>query len=1321
MSGPAWKGILPSCSAFLLTVVFVLLSSRSSLPGTPVTAGTCSSTIGATNSLEFAGRQTHSLRAFTPAGFIWVVTVQTNPLGRSFSVDGTTYTSRQTFLGGCPSGHVIATTTPQDGGTGIQYVWSNWSDGGAISHYVDWSGPCFLPYPPPTIITANFNTQYYLTMNAGAGGTVSPASGWYDSGQSLQIQANPNDGYRFFKWTGSGSGSYSGTANPASVTMNTPITERASFATGIWSTAGSLNTARSRHTATLLPNGEVLVAGGLNGNAYLASAEVYSPATGIWSTGGSLAAARVYHTATLLPNGKVLVAGGYGNGDSPASAELYDPATPGWSVTGSLASARYAHTATLLPNGKVLVAGGYGNGSYLATAELYDPATSMWSGTGSFATARFYHTATLLPNGKVLVAGGYNGSYLASAVLYDPATGTWIQTGSLATARYAHTATLLPDGKVLVAGGYGNGDCLASAELYDPATGTWSNTGSLDQARQYHTATLLPNGKVLVTGGYDGDSLASAELYDFTTATWDPAGSLATARYLHTATLLPSGIVLVAGGAGSGDLASAELYDPAIGAWINTGSLAAARNGNTATLLPSGKVLVAEGGNSSSELYDPVSGTWSATGSLVSLFASAMSASTATLLPNGKVLIAGGWFNWAQSDTELYDPATGTWSASGSLIGARAYHTATLLPNGKVLAAGGSFSIFDFKLATAELYDPATGTWSTTGPLATARFYHTATLLPNGKVLVVGGYGSSALSSVELYDPATGTWSATGSLITARYGHTATLLPNGKVLVAGGDTSGGYLANAELYDPATGTWSAAGSLITARYGHTATLLPSGKVLVAGGHNGAPAYYLATAELYDPATDTWSAAASLATARDNQTATLLPNGKVLVAGGGGGAGSLASAELYDSGLGFNAAWQPLLNSVTSRLSFNSKLIALGSGFKGISEASGGNAQASNTNYPLVQLRSLANEQTRFLLSASGTWSDTSFESVPVTDFPIGHALVTVFTNGIPSISKIINVQRSGPFRADFDGDGKSDIAVYRPTTGQWFTLNSSSGYSSYQIVGWGMANDRPVAGDFDGDGKADIAVYRPSTGQWFILKSSTGYSYTDCLVIPWGNPSYNDQPVTGDFDGDGKTDIAIYRPGTGQWFILKSSSGYSYSDCMVVTWGNLSFNDQPIVGDFDGDGKADIGVYRPGTGQWLILQSSAGYSYSSCIAITWGDSAFSDQPVVGDFDGDGKADIAVYRPTSGTWFILKSSAAYSASSCLVFGWGDPASNDQPIVGDFDGDGIWDITVYRPTTGQWFVLKSSTGNSSYLVVGWGNSAFNDQPLSSRTGAW
>ena len=352
-------------------------------------------------------------------------------------------------------------------------------------------------------------------------------------------------------------------AGPAQATNGTP---------GTWSSTGSMSTARLFHTATLLPNGEVLVAGGFTtaglSSAELASAELYNPTTGDWSSTGSMSSARDIPTATLLPDGEVLVAGGFNRIDGVlASAELYNPATGSWSSTGSMSIPRWLNTATLLPDGEVLVAGGQNSTGDLSSAEIYDPATGTWSGTGSMSTPRETFTATLLPNGEVLAAAGFSRTGLvASAELYNPATGAWSDTGSMSTARSEHTATLLPDGQVLVAGGgLSFSGMLASAELYNPATGTWSGTGSMSAQRVSHTATLLTNGEVLVAGGltFTGFS-TSAELYNRGAGAWSGTGSMNTGRGSHTATLLPDGEVLVAGGqlSGIGALASAELYTP---------------------------------------------------------------------------------------------------------------------------------------------------------------------------------------------------------------------------------------------------------------------------------------------------------------------------------------------------------------------------------------------------------------------------------------------------------------------------------------------------------------------------------------------------------------------------------------------------------------------------------------------------------------------------------------------------------------------------------------------------------------------------------------
>ncbi len=244
-------------------------------------------------------------------------------------------------------------------------------------------------------------------------------------------------------------------------------------------------------------------------------------------------------------------------------------------------------------------------------------------------------------------------------------------------------------------------------------------------------------------------------------------------------------------------------------------------------------------------------------------------------------------------------------------------------------------------------------------------------------------------------------------------------------------------------------------------------------------------------------------------------------------------------------------------------------------------------------------------------------------------------------------------------ADFDGDRRTDVSVFRPADTVWYV--STSGNNGFSASQFGIPTDKLVPQDYDGDGKTDLAVYR--NGLWHILRSGNG-TYA---VFSFGLA--NDIPVPADYDGDDRADLAVYRDGI--WYLLKSFDN-SFS---AVSFGLTG--DRPVIGDYDGDGKSDLAVFRPGDGNWYLLQSSLGFT-----SINWGIS--SDKPVQGDYDGDGKTDLAVYR--DGMWYLKRSR---DGNSVFPFG----LSSDIPAAGDYDGDGKADAAVYR--SGVWYMLQSTGG--------------------------
>lgn len=302
-----------------------------------------------------------------------------------------------------------------------------------------------------------------------------------------------------------------------------------------------------------------------------------------------------------------------------------------------------------------------------------------------------------------------------------------------------------------------------------------------------------------------------------------------------------------------------------------------------------------------------------------------------------------------------------------------------------------------------------------------------------------------------------------------------------------------------------------------------------------------------------------------------------------------------------------------------------------------------------------------------VDGAGTWAPFSngLPRVAVFDMAIHktHRFLRIATHGRGIWEMDL---RPGSAVADFDGDGKTDISVFRPSAGTWYVTNSSN--NAFVATPFGTSGDKIAAGDYDGDGKADYAVFRPSDSTWYILQSTAGFR-----AQAFGASA--DTPVAGDYDGDGKTDIAVFRSSNSTWYLQQSTAGFR-----AQAWGTNG--DQPAPGDYDGDGKTDVAVFRPAEGTWYILESSTGSVRAQPFGMN------GDKPVAGDYDGDGKTDLAVFRPSTGVWYILQSTAGFRGEAFGI-------STDVAAPGDFDGDGKTDLGVFRSSEGTWYLQQSTAG--------------------------
>jgi Kelch motif protein/galactose oxidase-like protein len=551
-------------------------------------------------------------------------------------------------------------------------------------------------------------------------------------------------------------------------------------ANGTWSPAGRMMTSRREHTSTTLADGSVLVSGGRYGNdagsnatamadRFDATSTTWSPVADLQVAPRALAAVAGLdsQSATLLPDGRVLIAGGEGNLNYTQftvfrSAELFDPQSNAWSFTASMHVGRVQHAAVLLADGRVLVIGGAARKALVtASCEIFTPSGDV-RGVHSFARVGMRVHAS-----RIFVAQSGAGRSLAAAVPVAQASsfgtasrrktmGRWMQTGSMNVTRAGadgFPAVLLRNGKVLVEGcdqQLGQGG--VTAELFDPATNKWALTGSMHVPRCNHGATMLPDGRVLVAGGdSEGTVHAAAEIYNPASGKWTMAAELNSTRFLFSVLALPNGTLFAPGGAAFGTIPrdSADVYDPAHNTWTATPSLNVSRYENGSAVLPDGKVLVFGGFTQNltwatmSELYDPASNAWKPRG------ATTDQPFIGVTLPTGDVL--------ATIPSQLYNEARGVWGLTKTDMQIpRINDTLTVLADGRALAAGGCTGCGSGggSVLQSELYDPTSDTWSIDASLHEARSSHAAVRLKDGRVLIAGGLvGFTQLSTAEIYTP----------------------------------------------------------------------------------------------------------------------------------------------------------------------------------------------------------------------------------------------------------------------------------------------------------------------------------------------------------------------------------------------------------------------------------------------------------------------------------------------------------------------------------------------------------------------------------------
>ena len=717
--------------------------------------------------------------------------------------------------------------------------------------------------------------------------------------------------------------------------------------------------------------------------------------------------------------------------------------------------------------------------------------------------------------------------------------------------------------------------------------------------------------------------------------------------------------------------------------------------------------------------------TFDGDGIAILVLADSQSISDIAIQPDGKI-IAGGT---AGADPNPIDFMVARFTANGSIdttfdtdgIFTTSFDTSDFLTSvaiqtdGKIVAGGYStpanFSTFDFSLIRLNANGSLDTSFDTDGKLTTSirqyDFLNTVLLQPDGKIVATGdiqNIGSNKDVAVVRYNP-------NGSLDTSfdvdgiattddgAFDETtaAALQPDGKIIVSerrDSNTSAliRFNSNGSLDTSfhGDGIFKFPASNYTNTFPRAVAIQPDGKIIISGQQG--PDIFLSRL-LGDPQKSF-----------TNQNA-IIPPDRTANANPPGVPTNYPSTADINGATGTITKVRVILTNVNHTFPGDFDVLLVGpNGQRTIlmSDTGGGNPGITGRTYIFDQ-SAAANFPTT--TAPSGIYKPfngdgpANIEPGAIDVFPApgpgsnnyGAANLDVFNgtnpNGIWKLYVVddeagdvggistftlevtTTTSRLNNLTADFDGDGRTDISIFRPAPGEWWINRSLTAQTV--AAQFGLSSDIITPGDFTGDGRTDIAFFRPSNGFWFILRSEDGSFFS----FPFGTSG--DIPVPADYDGDGRADPAIFRPSVSTWYIPRSSD----NGTTITSFGTSG--DKPVPADYDGDGLTDIAIFRPSDGSWWFVRSSDGTFRVHQFGVG------TDKPVPGDWTGDGKADIAIFRPSTNVWYVQRSENL----SFFSFNWG--AGGDIPAPGDYDGNGIMDATVFRPSTLTWYSSTQTQG--------------------------